>query len=108
MDEVTKKKLEVLEAQVREIEKQKIELLQLSRAGDLETVKSLIKTHGFSAGDCGFSLKTKKKGEEKPAKYRHPDNPELTWAGGKGRTPSWVTEWKASGKNIEDCLIKQS
>lgn len=37
--------------------------------------------------------------------YRHPENPELTWSGGRGRRPQWVKDWEASGRNIEEARI---
>ena len=35
------------------------------------------------------------------AKYRHPENPALTWSG-RGRKPLWFTEALAAGKSPED------
>ncbi len=34
-------------------------------------------------------------------KYRHPDNPALTWSG-RGKRPQWVVEALASGKTLAD------
>src|SRR4051794_36428517 len=34
-------------------------------------------------------------------KYRHPDNPGLTWSG-RGKRPTWVSEALASGKTLDD------
>ena len=38
------------------------------------------------------------------AKYRHPENAELTWTG-RGRKPVWVQELLAAGKTLEDLAI---
>lgn len=38
------------------------------------------------------------------AKYRHPQNPELTWTG-RGRKPAWVVDWLAQGKSLADITI---
>jgi DNA-binding protein H-NS len=35
------------------------------------------------------------------AKYRHPDNPGLTWAG-RGKRPQWVNEWLDSGRSLDE------
>ena len=43
-------------------------------------------------------------GASVPAKYRHPDNPSLTWSG-RGKRPAWVNEALASGKTLEDLAI---
>lgn len=37
------------------------------------------------------------------AKYRHPDNPGLTWAG-RGKRPQWVNEWLDSGRTLEELV----
>jgi DNA-binding protein H-NS len=34
-------------------------------------------------------------------KYRHPENPGLTWSG-RGKRPIWVNEALASGKTLDD------
>jgi DNA-binding protein H-NS len=39
-----------------------------------------------------------------PAKYRHPENAELTWTG-RGRRPDWFTAALAAGKSPDDLLI---
>ena len=38
------------------------------------------------------------------AKYRHPENFELTWSG-RGRTPKWIADHEANGGNREDYAI---
>lgn len=38
------------------------------------------------------------------AKYRHPENPALTWSG-RGRKPQWFLDALASGKSAEDLAI---
>jgi DNA-binding protein H-NS len=34
-------------------------------------------------------------------KYRHPENPSLTWSG-RGKRPQWLTDALAEGKSLED------
>ena len=34
-------------------------------------------------------------------KYRHPDDPALTWSG-RGKRPLWVVEYLATGKSLDD------
>lgn len=38
------------------------------------------------------------------AKYRHPENPALTWSG-RGRKPAWFVAALDSGKSEEDLLV---
>lgn len=37
-------------------------------------------------------------------KYRHPENPSLTWTG-RGRTPKWVVDHEGQGGSRDDLLI---
>ncbi len=39
-----------------------------------------------------------------PAKYRNPDDPNLTWAG-RGRKPTWLEEALKKGKKLESFKI---
>lgn len=39
-----------------------------------------------------------------PPKYRHPENPALTWTG-KGRQPGWIKEGLEAGKSLDGFLI---
>jgi DNA-binding protein H-NS len=60
---------------------------------------------GFSLSDLvGTASKSKAKAPINPPKYRHPENPELTWTG-RGRKPKWITQALAEGKSVEDFAI---
>ena len=37
-------------------------------------------------------------------KYRHPENPSLTWSG-RGRQPAWFKEAMDAGQNRDDLLV---
>jgi len=39
-----------------------------------------------------------------PAKYRHPENPALTWSG-RGRKPQWFVDALVGGKMAEDLAL---
>lgn len=36
-----------------------------------------------------------------PIRYRHPDNPSITWTG-RGKKPQWVITWIADGGSLDD------
>jgi DNA-binding protein H-NS len=38
------------------------------------------------------------------AKYRHPENPDVTWSG-RGRKPGWISAGLAAGKTLDDFAI---
>ena len=60
--------------------------------------------------DLGYSLAelvgTKTKSLRAPvvAKYRHPENPALTWSG-RGRKPQWFVEALEAGKTASDLAV---
>ena len=62
------------------------------------------------ARDVGYSLAelvgTETKSFRAPAvaKYRHPENPALTWSG-RGRKPQWFVEALEAGKTASDLAI---
>ncbi len=63
------------------------------------------------ARELGYSLaelvgtETKSTRVPKAAKYRHPENPALTWSG-RGRKPQWFVEALESGKTASDLAIR--
>lgn len=62
------------------------------------------------ARDLGYSLaellgtETKSSRAPSVAKYRHPENPALTWSG-RGRKPQWFVEALEEGKTEGDLAI---
>ena len=56
---------------------------------------------GFSLSDLVGSKRMRKGGIPK---YRHPDDPTVTWTG-KGRRPDWIKSALAEGKSLDDLLI---
>lgn len=73
------------------------------RAEALAAIEAAAKDHGFTLAELtDGAIKTTP--APKPAKYRHPENPEVTWSG-RGRQPAWVKEALASGKSLEQLLV---
>ena len=65
-------------------------------------MQEVARKHGLELSEI---VKAGKKGAPVAApKYRHPENPELTWAG-RGRQPRWVKEALNEGRNLEDLRI---
>ena len=99
---MTRKQLEAL--------KDKIE--NALRDMDVRNKEAARKAAEAKAKEFGFSLndlvgKPKPKRARKPVapKYRHPENAEVTWSG-RGHQPRWIKEGLASGKGLEDYLIR--
>jgi DNA-binding protein H-NS len=76
---------------------------------DRQKAQARAKVEAF-ARDLGYSLAelvgadTKTSRAPAAAKYRHPENPALTWSG-RGRKPQWFAEALSAGKTAEDMAI---
>lgn len=61
---------------------------------------------GFTLADL-VSAPTKKRAVTvSPPKYRHPENPDVTWTG-RGRQPDWIKSALTEGHTKEDFLIEK-
>lgn len=59
---------------------------------------------GFSLADLTGAKKTRKTSGPIGPKYRHPENPEITWSG-RGRQPGWFKAVVDAGKSPETMAI---
>ncbi len=81
----------------------------ISTYEDRQKAEARAKVETF-AEELGYSLAelmgedAKPKRAPAPAKYRHPENPALTWSG-RGRKPLWFVEALDAGKAAEDMKI---
>ena len=66
-------------------------------------VDELARELGYSFEDLAEAAPNRKRSPS-VAKYRHPENPELTWSG-RGRKPGWIGDALAAGKSLEDFAI---
>ena len=73
----------------------------------LAAIQAAAKEHGYSLDELmgGSSKKTAKPRTPAAPKYRHPENPEVTWSG-RGRQPKWIKDVLADGKDLDAYLIK--
>ena len=66
-------------------------------------VEALARNLGYSLVELvGADVKTVR--APAPAKYRHPENPALTWSG-RGRKPQWFVDVLAAGKTAGELVI---
>ena len=76
---------------------------------DRQKAEARAKVEAF-ARELGYSLAELVGNDAKPKratvapKYRHPENPALTWSG-RGRKPQWFVEALEAGKTAEDMAI---
>jgi len=103
LNRMTLKELEALRSDLD----QAIADAQTSRKAEaLKAAEQAAKSFGFSLAELtkGSRSKSPRAKSALPPKYRHPDDPSVTWTG-RGRRPAWITEGLASGKNLEDYVI---
>ena len=68
------------------------------------TVEAKAKEMGFSLAEL-MGGPSKKSRMPSPAKYRHPENPSLTWSG-RGRQPGWIKEATEAGTSLDTFLTE--
>lgn len=73
------------------------------KAGAREQVEALAKKLGYTLAELSEGKSKAKRAPTTP-KYRHPENPALTWSG-RGRKPQWFVEAMAAGKKVEELAI---
>ena len=66
-------------------------------------VEALARDLGYSLAEL-VSPETKSSRPPVAAKYRHPENPSLTWSG-RGRKPQWFLEALEAGKTASELAI---
>lgn len=78
------------------------------RSFEARRKKAALEAAESAARELGFSLSEltgmKASRSSSSAKYRHPQNSEITWTG-RGRQPGWIKEGLASGKSLDDFEI---
>lgn len=71
-------------------------------------LKTVAERYGFSLSEllAGQTAKSAPAagGAKGAAKYKHPEDGSKTWSG-RGRKPSWVKEWEASGRSLSQLRV---
>ncbi len=87
------------------------------RSQAMDEIKSIVAKYGLNLDEVignaivrkprNGAAKAAKKSAKPPAVilFRHPENPALTWSGGRGRRPQWIKEWEASGRSIDEARV---
>ena len=76
---------------------------QRQKASAREQVEALAKKLGYTLAELTEGKAKPNRAPTMP-KYRHPENPALTWSG-RGRKPQWFVEVMAAGIKVEDLAI---
>lgn len=76
---------------------------QRQKAEARDKVEALAAKLGYSLAELADSAHKPKRAPAAP-KYRHPENPALTWSG-RGRKPQWFVDALEAGKTAGDLAI---
>jgi len=88
----------------KDVEKAIAGYAEKQKRAALAAAEAAVKEMGFSLAELVGSSKPSRSKSGLPAKYRHPENPSLTWSG-RGRKPGWIHDAVSSGKSLDDYLI---
>lgn len=69
-----------------------------------EAAETAAREYGYSLEEIMGTRSSSRAASSSEAKFRHPENPALTWSG-RGRQPQWFKDAIASGKDPEDLSI---
>jgi DNA-binding protein H-NS len=98
--DLSKLSVEELEMLVHDAQAEIAARKEAERQRVLQQVRELAASIGMSVEELLKLQKSQGTGTAE-AKYRHPENPELTWSG-RGKRPQWVVDALASGMTLED------
>ncbi|MDU9007071.1 H-NS histone family protein [Sedimentitalea todarodis] len=99
---LNKLSLKELQALEKDIAKAIVSFEQNRRKEALVAVEAKAKEFGFSLSE--LTANREKQQAASAPKYRHPDEPTLTWSG-RGRRPTWFVEAVEGGMSPEAMLI---
>lgn len=71
----------------------------------MKTLEAKAKEMGFTMAELTGGS-PKKKPASKP-KFRHPENPSMTWSG-RGRQPAWIKKAVENGQSMDEFLIDKA
>lgn len=96
--------LEELRIEREKLDKQIAAIESEEKQKALAHVRELVKKAGLTMDEVFGHAKQSKRAESGPAKYQHPDNPGLIWAG-VGRKPNWLTTELEAGKTLDSFAV---
>lgn len=73
------------------------------RADASAKVEELARSLGFTLRELADTAPVRRRSEATP-KYRHPENPSITWSG-RGRKPGWISDALSAGRSLDDLAI---
>lgn len=105
MTDLSGKTIEELMAEKAEVVAKYDEAIEALKAEKIAELRKVATQLGLTSADL-FGAGASKTKAKAPAKYAHPENPELTYSG-RGRKPVWLVEYIENGGSEEDLLINK-
>jgi DNA-binding protein H-NS len=99
--DLSKLSIEEMQELAREIENEIVSRREADRERVVQQMRELAASVGMSLEDFLRQERGRGRvvGTAVAVKYRHPENPALTWSG-RGKRPNWVNEYLSSGKSL--------
>ena len=88
----------------KDVTKAIAEFSDRKRAEAMQALEAHAKELGFNLSELTGGKKTRKRSAQIGAKYRHPENAEITWSG-RGRQPGWYKAAIEAGKAPESMAV---
>src|SRR6185295_20189837 len=103
--DLSKLSIEELESLAKDIQTEVTNRREAERQRVLGQMRELAASLGLTLEEV-VRLERSNKGSTGggQAKYRHPNDPSLTWSG-RGKRPAWVNEALAAGKSLDDFAV---
>jgi DNA-binding protein H-NS len=101
--DLSKLSLEELEALAKDIQTEVVTRREAERERVLAQMRELAAGLGLTLEEV-VRLERGKGVTGVQVKYRHPNDPSLTWSG-RGKRPAWLTEALAAGKSLDDFAV---
>ena len=103
--DLTKFSIEELQGLAQDIEQEIVSRREADRERVLAQMRELAGSLGLTLEEVLRQERGRDRSAKVPAssivKYRHPENPVLTWSG-RGKRPQWLNEWLAAGHTLEE------
>jgi DNA-binding protein H-NS len=99
--DLSKLSIEELEALAKDIQTEVVTRREAERERVLGQMRELAAGLGLTLEEVVRLERGKGGSGGGQAKFRHPNDPSLTWSG-RGKRPAWINEALAAGKSLED------
>ena len=102
--DLSKLSIEELETLAKDIQNEVTTRREAERQRVFGQMRELAATLGLTLEEVARLERGKGGAGGGQARYRHPDDPNLTWSG-RGKRPAWITEALAAGRSLEDFAV---